>query len=1111
MKKRIRYQLLSGILSLCLAGSQMVIPSLTVYADQPAVICPHHVHDEACGYSEGTPCNHEHTEDCYTLVEACVHEHTAECYPESETGDAATPSNAAEPTECSHVCSEETGCITKELNCQHEHDDECGYSEGTPCGYVCEICNADEGKIATPSNANYTITAWDYIDEKDYLTEANGGYAVALGGMESPLAKDELVEGCLPAAITATVDGVDGEQTIALSGWDCADYPETEAPTGSYTFTAVLPDGYTLADDAAALNVTVSFGETMLTAKKPTYSGGSGTQSDPYLISSVTDLQTLASTVNDGSAADLDADCTSVGNYHGYYFKQTCDLDLSSINSWDPIGYSGGYYFAGNYDGGGYTISGMTSTGKNDDDGFATAGLFGWVAFGSVTDVHIEDANLKATGKGNYSYAGGIAGVVYGSSVTDCSVKDSSIESIRTDNNNCAGGIAGFSTGGTFNRCSVENAKVKTMAYGGGFVGEIDDDNNGAGTSSFTSCFVADSSVTAYTSDGQGVSFAGGFAGELTAAALTIENCFVYNTSAIIGENSAPPTLKATGVFAGHQWQDETDSPIDATNCYFYTKEESPEKFGTATSKTAKKFASGEVCDLLGNEFGQSIGTDKYPVFETDSNTVYQVTDCQGNTIYSNTNESGQHSYGNWQNDAGGHWKTCSLCNTSTKKVAHSGGTATYTKQATCEVCGAKYGNILVAVDMSGITLENKSYDGKGITYTGAASGGSGYTGGFTYEWYDSTGTKLTEAPKDAGTYTLKAIATDTGYASTGEKTVTISPATLTVKALDKSAIVGDSEPSLANPVENTDYTVTGLATGESLTTAPTLSYESTPDMSAARTYAIKASGADAGSNYTIQYEDGKLTIAKRSYNVTVSAGTGGTASASATTATEGTTITLTATTNSGYKFSGWISSDVTITGASNETATFTMPEGNVTVTASWTKNSSSGGSTSGGSTSGGSGESSSSSQSGTTTKDPVKGYVNSVSGIVTGSGSGYSSWVYDSTGWWLKYADGSYAKGNITTDAAGKQIEIPHWEFINGKWFAFGASGYIRTGWLYDPVYKHLFYIDVNRGMLTGWQLLNNKWYYFNPVSDGTRGRLFVNTTTPDGYKVGADGAWIQ
>ena len=66
-------------------------------------------------------------------------------------------------------------------------------------------------------------------------------------------------------------------------------------------------------------------------------------------------------------------------------------------------------------------------------------------------------------------------------------------------------------------------------------------------------------------------------------------------------------------------------------------------------------------------------------------------------------------------------------------------------------------------------------------------------------------------------------------------------------------------------------------------------------------------------------------------------------------------------------------------------------------------------------------------------------------------------------------------------------------------------------TGWIYDPVYKYWFYIDENRGMLTGWQLLNNKWYYFNSVSNGTRGRLFVNATTPDGYKIGADGAWIQ
>lgn len=117
-------------------------------------------------------------------------------------------------------------------------------------------------------------------------------------------------------------------------------------------------------------------------AQMPAYSSGSGTINDPWLISSVEDLQLLASTINDGSAAEFDADCTDTGegipgNYHGYYFKQTTDLDLSSIENWDPIGYSGGCYFAGHYDGGGYTISNATSTGKNDDEGYATAGIFG--------------------------------------------------------------------------------------------------------------------------------------------------------------------------------------------------------------------------------------------------------------------------------------------------------------------------------------------------------------------------------------------------------------------------------------------------------------------------------------------------------------------------------------------------------------------------------------------------------------------------------------------------------------------------------------------------------------------------------------------------------------
>lgn len=133
------------------------------YAQAPGTgLCEHHPqHTDECGYtegSEGTPCNHEHTEDCYTLVTECVHEHGPECYPEengepagteSVSGNTATPSEAeeAKPTECTHVCSEESECITEVLDCKHEHDEACGYTpatQGTPCTYVCEICNPQD-------------------------------------------------------------------------------------------------------------------------------------------------------------------------------------------------------------------------------------------------------------------------------------------------------------------------------------------------------------------------------------------------------------------------------------------------------------------------------------------------------------------------------------------------------------------------------------------------------------------------------------------------------------------------------------------------------------------------------------------------------------------------------------------------------------------------------------------------------------------------------------------------------------------------------------------------------------------------------------------------------
>ena len=340
--------------------------------------------------------------------------------------------------------------------------------------------------------------------------------------------------------------------------------------------------------------------------KMPTYSGGRGTESDPWLISSVADLQLLANTINDGNAAEFDANCTDTGggipgNYHDYYFKQTTDLDLSRIENWEPIGYSGSYYFAGNYDGNGHTISNATSTGKNDKDGFATAGIFGWVAFGSVENLHVKNANFLAIGQNNYSYVGGIAGVCYGSSIKNCSVVNSSLESKRNNNNNCAGSIVGYSTGGTFEKCAAENNQVKTMAYGGGFVGEVDDDPSyGAGTSTFTNCYTANCSVSSKTDDVQGVSLVGGFVGEMTDSTLTVNNCYVYRAM-LSTEGTAVPGIKATGVFAGHLWG---DSSIVDTNCSFGACG-TTENAGTASEKTEEEFRNGTVAGLLGEAFAQ--------------------------------------------------------------------------------------------------------------------------------------------------------------------------------------------------------------------------------------------------------------------------------------------------------------------------------------------------------------------------------------------------------------------------------------------------------------------------------------------------------------------------
>ena len=337
------------------------------------------------------------------------------------------------------------------------------------------------------------------------------------------------------------------------------------------------------------------------------YSGGSGTKEDPWVISTVVDLQKLAETVNGGE------------DYNGKYFIQNTDLDLMGI-TWEPIGYTdGGYYFSGHYDGKNHSISNATSTGKVDEDGQATVGIFGCIIEGSVSNLHVKNAKFSANGEGGYSLAGGIAGITFDSVITNCSVEKSSFEGKKeyTSNNACVGGITGYSVQGTFLNCASVNNQIISQTYAGGIVGEIDDSiSDNEGVSAFTNCYVAEGNISAFAEDVQDYSIAGGFIGRVTEDNPTLENCYVYDTLTSIADTKA--SFKKTGIIVGSCYMNlpNYEAKVTTKNCYYgkctvdadFTTDSNA---GTAVEKTEAEFADGTVKDFLGDAFIQG---EKYPI-----------------------------------------------------------------------------------------------------------------------------------------------------------------------------------------------------------------------------------------------------------------------------------------------------------------------------------------------------------------------------------------------------------------------------------------------------------------------------------------------------------------
>ena len=222
---------------------------------------------------------------------------------------------------------------------------------------------------------------------------------------------------------------------------------------------------------------------------------------------------------------------------------------------------------------------------------------------------------------------------------------------------------------------------------------------------------------------------------------------------------------------------------------------------------------------------------------------------------------------------------------------------------------------------------------------------------------YTITGNKQTNA-NEMG-YSVTAALKDTANTqwadgTTANKTYTfvIGKAVITVKAKDQTAYVGDKAPTLGAD----SYTVSGLVGEEKLTTQPTVKYvgadgsEITPDMTKTGEVKILAGGAAASGNYTIRYEDGKLTVSTRpsgggssndsSYTVSVDKTKNGAITVSPKSASKGDTVTVTVKPDKGYELDTLKILDkngdkVKLT-EKNGKYTFVMPAGKVTVKSSF-------------------------------------------------------------------------------------------------------------------------------------------------------------------------------
>ncbi|MCL2511175.1 MAG: Ig-like domain-containing protein, partial [Bacteroidales bacterium] len=283
------------------------------------------------------------------------------------------------------------------------------------------------------------------------------------------------------------------------------------------------------------------------------FCGGTGIATDPYQICTFDDLATLATYVNSGNG-------NATANV---YYLLMNDIDMSDWTTapdalgWMPIGYSAtsstdpARRFEGNFDGGGYKVTGLWIDRGTLGTAGNNIGLFGYIDGARIENLGVE---IAAAGIKGYYAVGGLAGRSYdGSIIVNCYVTGTG----NVEGSFNTGGLIGSNSGATIENCYVTVNVTGTNNSTGGLVGY-----------SFSGSFIKNSYATGNI---QGGTETGGLVGSHSNS--TIENCYatgnVTGTSSVGGlmgsnySNAITSNSYATGNVNG---RDDTGGVVGLNN-----------------------------------------------------------------------------------------------------------------------------------------------------------------------------------------------------------------------------------------------------------------------------------------------------------------------------------------------------------------------------------------------------------------------------------------------------------------------------------------------------------------------------------------------------------------